>query len=302
MSYPYTITNDNVSIVVDGETLTVRRGASNFEAARNAVLAEDWSDIKTIFSQVLHIEKWLRHQFTFVNGRITFYGDPMDESLSARLIAMAEAGGSPEPWLDFWQRLQSNPSMRSVSQLPKFLQNKGIPIDNAGYILAYKAVQHDYLDYHSSTVANTVGSEHSMPRNKISDDPNHACHEGFHVGALEYAQTFGGPDRRILICQVDPADVVCVPYDCSMQKMRVCAYKVLSEPKVVQHMSDIYEPSIEPPSPEFDGDVENVALDLLAMTLHELRAYARSIGVKGANSIPGGKTALLAAVQSYRKG
>ena len=49
-----------------------------------------------------------------------------------------------------------------------------------------------------------------------------------HVGALAYAITFcSGGGSRIVICEVDPENVVCVPYDCSQQKMRVCEYKVI---------------------------------------------------------------------------
>jgi hypothetical protein len=336
--YPYTITNDTVSVVVEGETLTVRRGADNFEAARKAVLSEDWSDIKSILSPGLRIEKWLKGRFAFVGGYITYMGERIDERLNKRLIAMAESGASPEAWLKFWGKLQDNPSMRSVSQLPSFLENKGIPIDDTGCILAYKAVRSNYLDFHSGTVLNSVGSKHSMPRNKISDDPNHACHEGFHVGALEYARSFGDPNRRILICRVDPADVVCIPYDSSSQKMRTCKYEVLSEPETVAHMSDTYEPSkvgtVQPNEgsvqdddldddldadldddldDDLDADLDDgldddqddgqdddaaAANDLQAKTLQELRVYARSIGVKGANNSPGGKVALIAAIQA----
>jgi hypothetical protein len=82
----------------------------------------------------------------------------------------------------------------------------------------------DYKDCHSGTIDNHPGQAPSVPRNKVSDDPQTACHFGLHVGSLEYATSFG---RRVVIVKVDPEHVVCVPYDCTSQKMRVCEYEVV---------------------------------------------------------------------------
>ena len=76
--------------------------------------------------------------------------------------------------------------------------------------------------------ANAMAGRGHVPikvhRNRVSDDPNTPCHFGLHVGSLEYAQSFG---ERVVIVRVDPEHVVCVPYDCTSQKMRVCEYEVV---------------------------------------------------------------------------
>lgn len=133
----------------------------------------------------------------------------------------------PTKFFLFWERLQQNPSYRSVEQLWRFLSQKGIPFTKDGCFLAYKSVRSNYLDHHSGEYDNTPGRINRMDRNKVSDDPQTPCHEGFHVGALEYARTFGGSPSIIVVCKVNPKDVVCVPYDSSSQKMRVCEYKVV---------------------------------------------------------------------------
>jgi len=140
---------------------------------------------------------------------------------------MATAGNDPTYLLNFWERLQKNPSHRSVTQLFSFLLHEGISFTEDGCFLAYKSVRDDYRDHHSGTFVNKPGAVLEMPRNKISDDPRHACHEGLHVGALSYAQTFGGSGSRIVICKIAPEDVVCVPYDESQRKMRVSRYEVI---------------------------------------------------------------------------
>jgi hypothetical protein len=46
---------------------------------------------------------------------------------------------------------------------------------------------------------------------------------------LEYAKSFGGVGSRLLIVEINPADVVSVPLDSSCQKLRTAKYKVVSE-------------------------------------------------------------------------
>jgi hypothetical protein len=49
------------------------------------------------------------------------------------------------------------------------------------------------------------------------------CSNGLHVGATKYVETFGGGNGAVLVCLVNPANVVAVP-DYDHSKMRVCEY------------------------------------------------------------------------------
>lgn len=148
----------------------------------------------------------------------------MPKGLSERIQAMMARGESADSLLNFWEKLQLNPSWRAVEQLWPFLDRAHIPLTKDGCFLAYKGVNTDYTDKHSGKIDNHPGVVNSMPRNQISDDPNVACHYGFHVGAVGYATSFG---PRTVVCKVDPADVVCIPYDSGQQKIRVCRYRVV---------------------------------------------------------------------------
>ncbi len=313
----YTLTNDCVSIILEGKTLTLRKGSPNFEKARSAVLQEEWEGIEKIFLPGNAVEQWLGSGFRLKEGRIFFGADPLPAELSGRMVRMAEGGANPTSLMKFWARLQNNPSMRSVEQLWGFLENKGIPLDEEGYFLAYKAVRSNYMDYHSNTILNKVGANIQMPRNKISDDPNHACHVGLHVGAIEYARDFGNSDRRIMICKVDPGDVVCVPYDHSQMKMRVCRYEVIAElsPNKQEFLSSTYTTSsdlkaavVEPepvePEPVVVAPVKADPAtftyeEMQLMKLEDLRKYAKSLGLKNPGKILGGKDALARSVCEY---
>jgi hypothetical protein len=88
----------------------------------------------------------------------------------------------------------------------------------------------------------------TMDRSKVDDDPQHTCSSGLHVCADEYLKGYAtGSDNRTLVVEVNPADVVAVPYDYNFSKMRVCRYKVLAqiEPKEIPDVLDsvVYDES-----------------------------------------------------------
>ncbi|NBR96976.1 MAG: hypothetical protein EBT48_05170 [Verrucomicrobia bacterium] len=102
-----------------------------------------------------------------------------------------------------------------------------MPITPDGCFLAYKSVRPDFTDHHTGKFSNRVGSVLEMERRKVDDDRNNGCSYGFHAGSLEYATTFGGNDRKVLVVKINPADVVSVPTDCDCQKLRTARYEVI---------------------------------------------------------------------------
>jgi len=68
-----------------------------------------------------------------------------------------------------------------------------------------------------------------MARNKVDDDKNIGCSYGFHAGTLEYATGFACSNDKLVLVEIDPADVVSIPTDCNFQKLRTCRYKVVAE-------------------------------------------------------------------------
>lgn len=222
----YTLSRESITVIHLGKSYAVQKGTANFEPLRLALIDERWDDAVGYLTIAKGIEQWAKGDFKVNGETISYKGQPLPASLNKRIIASAAKSEDPTFLFRFWERLQLNPSWRSVQQVFPFLEHDGIPITEDGCFLAYKAVRPDYMDFHSGTVKNSIGSVHEMPRNQISDDPKEACHFGFHVGALSYAQSFGESNRRIVICKVDPADVVCVPYDSAQRKMRVCRYEV----------------------------------------------------------------------------
>lgn len=228
----FTMTNDTITVVLDGQLEVTPITSKSFKDLQMALISQDWSAARKLASPVKFILSWAKPEFGWTfdieNGTVAYKGTSLPEGLHDRMLSMAQNKVDPRAWAKFWERVQANTSYRSVTQLYDFMAHAGIPITRDGMIMAYKSVRPDMLDHHSGTIYNTVGSTIEMPRNRISDDPNTPCHEGLHVGAYAYARDFHRDNRIIVLCEVDPADVVCVPYDCESQKVRCCKYRVIS--------------------------------------------------------------------------
>lgn len=319
MSTPkFTLTNTSVTVIHDGKSYTFQEGTPNFATIRQAILEQNWDAIPKCLTVASSIEMWAKGEFTVEGETILYKGHPMPAEMNQRILDMASRGEDPTPVFRFYERLSRNPSYRSVQSLFGFLKNVGIPFDKDGFIIAYKGVRRNLKDCYSGTLDNTPGKVHTYERNRVSDDPNMACHEGLHVGALSYAQNFGD---RVVIVKVDPADVVCVPYDSSQQKMRVCKYEVMGF--YTGQLPDTTFDDADAPKSKDKGkdkgkmlkgvkggksvkvsykDLDKMdRMKLMSQPLDTLRGYAANhLKMVGASKIPGGKPALIASILEIR--
>ena len=329
----YTITKESIIVVWGGKTHTVKNTMPNFVALRKALIDGDYEAVPNHLTVTKSLKEWTYGKYSLEGNAVMFDGVAIPEALNKRIHEMATKGESPTPVLKFWERLLRNPSYRSVNQLWSFMAHKNIPLVDDGCFLAYKGVRNDYKDKHSGTYDNSPGNTHEMPRNQISDDPNVACHEGFHVGALEYARSFAG-DERIVVCKVDPEHVVCVPYDCSAQKIRVCKYTIVGNYGCALPSTTYNEEKVDPAEDNEDdldregcgceingdeGDDDDDApvekkprgpkhefdnyntVQLLEQSIEDLRKYAsHHLKVVNAYKIPGGKLALVECIEKTR--
>jgi hypothetical protein len=80
-----------------------------------------------------------------------------------------------------------------------------------------------FTDMHTRTFRIKIGEPVCMERKECDGDPAVECSYGLHVGATKYVEKFANSNSTILVCFVNPANVVAVPnYDHS--KMRVTEY------------------------------------------------------------------------------
>jgi hypothetical protein len=122
------------------------------------------------------------------------------------------------------------------------MQHKDLPLTPDGHFLAYKAVRNDFKDKYSGNFDNSVGNIVEVSRCDVNPDRNTHCGSGLHVGSIDYVLGYGNNCHKddngnvytqndgdqVIVCKVNPRDVVSVPTDSRYQKLRACRYEVVS--------------------------------------------------------------------------
>ena len=80
-----------------------------------------------------------------------------------------------------------------------------------------------YTDKHTHSMFIKLGVPVQQARKLCDADPRKDCSNGLHVGATSYVEHFGSNGDAVLVCLVNPANVIAVP-EHDNSKMRVCEY------------------------------------------------------------------------------
>lgn len=173
--------------------------------------------------------------------------DPVLEDHLIRIIADSGSDASGDrdvlAWCRFTEKLYSNPNSDIVGRFVEWLKVQNwLTLTDNGNIIGYRGCTSDsegepvsihcgpaivngtYVNGH---VPNRVGDVVEFDRTKVTVDYANGCASGLHVGTYDYAVGWG--NTWLLRVELDPRDVVSVPFDCSSQKVRCCRFKVLDK-------------------------------------------------------------------------
>ena len=226
--YPHLITTNTVTIIRDGQTYTATSDMQGFNDALQCIRQGEWDAAIDHITPRATIEEYADGSLVIEGDRLLRNGTEVDHVMVPHILSMKEKGFDIAPLMAFLDKVLRNPSMRSRTQLWRFVATNNIAITPDGDLLFYKKVQDNYYDVHTGkSNCYTVGSTHTMSRSEVDDDPESTCSTGLHVCSYEYLRSFGG--QRTMLCQVDPADVVSVPIDYENTKVRVCRLTVVKE-------------------------------------------------------------------------
>lgn len=247
----YLIANDgNVTAVVAGEVYTFGKSHPRYDRLVNYLKNDNVEYFEAAYDIVSQVNEYCDGYVSVDNGTIKWDGIEMPGMFTNTIMDMLHQGYPFEPMLNFLDNMGQNPSDHAIVELFEFMENKNMPITADGHFLAYKAVDSDYKDIYSHSFDNSVGSICEVPRSKVDSNRDNHCSAGLHVGAFDYAKEYGGINldddegggNKLMICKVNPRDVVSVPSDCRCQKLRCCRYEVVSEFedlfKTAVHMTD----------------------------------------------------------------
>jgi hypothetical protein len=221
----------------------VSNGQPQWEPVLEAIRNNDEKQLHAVLSVANTIMSFTEGNVTVKDNQVFYRNVPLDNYVVEKVLDFAKNKLPLQPILRFINNLMKNPSRRAVQELYKFLEHKNMPITPDGNFLAYKGVQSDYYSKTAGTIIvikgkvrdgkiyNGIGEEIEVERNGVCDDKNLGCSSGLHAGSVQYATDFGR-GGRVVIVEINPADVVSVPDDCSCQKLRACRYKVVGEYEV----------------------------------------------------------------------
>lgn len=238
----YIIANDgNITAIVSGQTYVFGKSHPNYNKLVNHLKSNNVEHFEACYDIVSHINAFCEGYVNCDDGRLSWDGIKMPDVFTNTILDMVKQGFPFEPMLNFLDNLSQNPSDHAIVELFDFMENKNMPITYDGSILTYKAVNKDYKDMYSGTFDNSVGSTCQVARNTVNGNRNDGCGTGLHVGAIDYAKAYGGINldnnddgggdsgNHLVICKVNPRDVVSVPMDSRCQKLRCCKYEVVSK-------------------------------------------------------------------------
>lgn len=246
-----------VSAMAEGEDLTM----------------QDIRDTKAIITPL----EELSDRVSVNDDVITFDGEPVHDALARTVHRYWREQRPYGGLLRFMERLSCNPHPHSQEHLWQWVSDRNLEVDKQGFFIAYKGVRNDLTSISSGwanvddvlvegNIPNEEGTVISMPRSEVEHDPAVGCSFGLHVGTESYARSFG--HGTVVVCRVDPKDVVSVPTDCGFEKMRVCRYEVV----------DVWEPQVDYEPTLWDDDYyDDLAENAVERTPHEARSVVQRL-------------------------
>ena len=234
---------DSFMVTIDNQIYQVSQDKVGYNKLFAAFKADDADEFMRLYTTQESLEAYVQSSCgccvghdVVVKGEQVFYnGIELNNAIVDTIRTMMNNDLDFSYMVNFLRRALQSGSRRVLNELFTFLQACGLTITPDGCFLAYKTVRYDYLDKHSRTIDNSVGTViPRMERVMVDDDCNNLCSRGYHVGALAYAGpggTFNDESDHVMIVKVAPEDVVSVPVDYNGQKLRCCWYEVVGEYK-----------------------------------------------------------------------
>lgn len=241
MDLKYLHTQDCITVVLDGRPYSVSSHHESFAKVRDLVIRNaDPVEVLGVMQAAAnvvkaHVAKVMKAQrltgrLVYEDGMILYDGKPLYNHAVDTLIKFLSLGHDASALAAFIERQQLNPDLEVHDNLYAFLEHGKIPLTPDGHFLAYKAVRADYKDIHSGRFDNAVGAKPRLPsREHVDRNRNQTCSNGLHVCSFGYLPHFAHDNGHVMICKVDPFDVVAIPSDYNNTKMRVVGYEVVGE-------------------------------------------------------------------------
>lgn len=238
--FPYTVTEGNITILIDGSMNKIPRTHAGFAALSEHLKGNDHEAdlILQLLDKRSAMARLSAGKVKVVGSTVFYNGEPLHSTLALKMVTMMDEGFDGAPLARFLDNIMLNPTKTSRDCLFDFITQFDAPITEDGCFVAFKGVRENYMDCHSGTFDNSPGKVVQQDRSQCVEDPNVTCAAGLHVCASHYLDSFWS-NKRVIAVKVNPRDVVSVPHDYNFSKMRVCEYLVLGDIEDERHRDRI---------------------------------------------------------------
>ena len=237
------LTNGTLTVIIDNgkEIITARNDHPKWAEILESYKASPTNPrLQELLSMKAVVEEYSVGMLSINSTGVTYRGVPLHTVDADRVMAFMRDNLPYQPIANYIARKLKNPSARAIQEMYSFLENGNMTLTPQGTFIGYKGLQEDFWSIQGNKetvvlqgqvnekgqILNTIGSTIEVERSSVCDDFRSPCGAGLHVGSLAYAKGWG---RRVVLVEVDPADVVSVPVDSSCQKLRCCKYKVIGD-------------------------------------------------------------------------
>lgn len=236
----YHILANSIVISFNCKNITIDRNTDLATKIIELIKAGDLESIPELIDINQKLKKHANELFYIENNNIYSYGELVPEYITKKIVQFMEEDLPFEYLLHFWNNLKQNPSKTSQEALLGFLDSKHYTLTHDGHFIAYKRVNYNYTDMHTSTIDNSIGEVVKMVRDDVNADNTISCSYGLHIAPFDYAMTYQGGNGRLIQLKVNPRDVVSVPYNYQSDKARVCEYEVIGEYHEGNNLNDVH--------------------------------------------------------------
>lgn len=274
MSVPYILSENSLTIFIEGKPHTLRKDHVNFNLARKAILDGETEKLADLVDVQRAVEDFVQGDIEVKDEIVYYKGHRLHGVVVDKLLEMLRAGlKDSAPITNFIARLQANPSANSVAELYTFLGYRNLATTPEGKVLGYKGVQSDFWSSTGNAdtivvqgetnerhqILNEVGATIEVARRCVDDNKDNHCSFGLHIGSYDYANSWAGENGRLLVVEFDPADAVSVPTDCDFQKLRVSKYNVVSD--ITDTRKELNKPVYEANKPIYGSNTDDDYVD-----------------------------------------
>ena len=271
---PYILSENSLTIFLDGKPHTLRKDHVNFNLARKAILDGETEKLADLVDVQRAVEDFVQGDIEVKDEIVYYKGHRLHGVVVDKLLEMLRAGlKDSAPITNFIARLQANPSANSVAELYTFLGYRNLATTPEGKVLGYKGVQSDYWSSTGNAdtivvqgetnerhqILNKVGTTIEVARRCVDDNKDNHCSFGLHIGSYDYANQWAGENGKLLVVEFDPADAVSVPTDCDFQKLRVSKYNVIGD--ITDTRKELDKPVYEANKPIYGSDADDDYVD-----------------------------------------